>query len=218
MTRILISVLAVASLVASLGGCKEEEAPESDEIRALMARYVGAANNRDGETAAASITAGSIAQYGKLIELGLNGKRKDVEALDAMDLYEVLLMRVCARRRDIEGLDARAYVVYSTSQGWYVDDESLTIEIESIKVYGDNAYAKAYFSDGFDKSLVGIPLTFKREDGFWKIDENSWRGVFKQVAAERAQLDGVSLAQAVLSLVEEDTGKTAPITVWSPMR
>ncbi|MFM9996540.1 MAG: hypothetical protein ACKVU4_12165 [Phycisphaerales bacterium] len=217
MCRILSTALVAACVFAVLPAC-EQEPPEADELRALVARIDAANQNADGATATASFTEGSIARYARRMELALNGKRKDVEALDAWDMSEVLRMRVRARRNDIEGLDPRAYVAFATSQGWYVQDESLQTELRSIRVSGDTAYATARYTDEYGGEYESEMLTFRREDGVWKLDEDSWRGTFNRLTAERAADEGVSIAEALLMMIEEETGKPNPITVWSPMR
>jgi len=199
-----------------LSAC-EKDGPDQEEIRGLVDRIDDANQNRNGEAAAASFTASSIARYPRLIKLALDGQRRQIEALDAWDMSEVLLMRTMARRKDIKDLDGRAYVVFATGRGWYRQDDPPTVELRSIRILrgGNEALARAIYNGDTDTAET---LRFAREDGVWKLDEESWRPSFNQYIRERAADDGISIVEAILQEIEEQTGTTPPATIWNPMR
>lgn len=214
MARLTI-VAPVFAALAFLSAC-DKDAPDKEEIQAVVDRIDEANENSNGEAAASLFTAESIARYGPVIKLGLDGKRKEIEALDAWDMFEVFLMRTHARRKDIQGLDPRSYVVYATSKGWYSGGDTTRSELRRIRIMrsGEEAIADVYF-DGED---AHTKLRFLREDGVWKLDENSWRAPFNRSIREMASDYEVTIPEAVMQLVEEQTGKKPPPTVWNPMR
>jgi hypothetical protein len=207
--RAVLGALTVVALV----GC-DKEAPEKDAIRLSWKRIDQANESKDGETAASLFTASSIERYRPLIKLGLDGKKKDLEGLDAWDLSEVFLMRICATRKELEALDPRAYVVHATSQGWYVTGESQTAEPGKIRITGEKA--TVHFYDG--SKPTGDTGTFLKEGGVWKWDEESWRAGFNTYARLSAAEVGVTVPEFLIADIEDRTGKTAPKNIWDPMK
>jgi hypothetical protein len=205
-------VLGALTMVVLLG-C-DKQAPEKEAIRLSWRRIDQANEGKDGEAAASLFTAASIERYGPLIKLGLDGKKKELEGLDAWDLSEVFLMRMCATRKDLENLSPREYVVYATSQGWYVTGESQTAEPSRIRITGDKA--TVHFYDGGEPT--GETGRFVREDGVWKWDEESWRAGFNSYVRLSAAEEGVTIPEFLIADIEGRTGRTAPRNIWDPMK
>ena len=214
MVRTLL-VLLLGTFLACLAGC-DAHAADKEEMQSVVDRLDEANESGNGQAAAALVTAESIARYGPVLKLGLDGKRKEIEALDAWDMTEVFLMRTLSKRKDLKDLDARGYVVYATSKKWYATGDSTPTELRRIRLLrsGDEATARVYY----DGEYSGAILRFLREDGVWKLDENSWRGTFNRYIAEMASESEVSIPEAIMQMIEEERGTKPPPTVWNPMR
>jgi hypothetical protein len=210
--RLVLWSIALVFGVAA-GGC-DEHAEDKEEIRANWAQMIAARDNSQGETAVSLVTAQSIATYERLLRLALDGQKKELEQLDALDLCEVLLIRIGGKRKDLEGLTPRQYFVYATNQGWYKSTEPVTIEPGKIRINGDRAFV--HFYDGDEKT--GETGVFLREDGVWKWDEESWRPGFNTWVRTMAEEEGVTIPEYLISMIEADHGKTAPKNVWMPMK
>lgn len=203
---------AVLMLVAAVG-C-DAQAEDKEAIRASWETIDEANKSSNGEVAAAHFTSGSLARYPRLIKLALDGKKAELDKLDAWDLSEVLRMRTLSTRKDLEGLDGRAYVVYATSKGWYSWGDGPPEECRGIRIAGDSAVVY-FYSEG---EQTGESGRFEREDGVWKFDEESWRPTFNGYVREAAMEEGVTMPEFLISLIEEQSGVTPPATIWSPMR
>ncbi len=211
-SRVWVVMLAVA-FAAAAASC-DEYAEDKEEIRENWAKMIAARDAKQGEVAVSLITAESIAAYERLLKLALDGKKQEIEQLDAADLWEVLVIRICGKRKDLEKLTPREYFVHATNQGWYVSTEPVTIEPGKIRINGDRAFV--HFYDGDEKT--GETGVFLREDGVWKWEEESWRAGVNAYARAMADEEGVTVAEFLVSEIEADLGKTAPRNVWMPMK
>ena len=213
MYRALLPGVALMAVMMLLGGC-EQQAADKEGIRSVMVRIAEAYDARDGETVASLFTAESLARYGRLVQLGLNGSRNDVLALNAWDVREVLSMRLRAKRKDLKDLDPRAYVVYAVSHGWYDVQEPTLYELRFIRVRGDEADADLYYNDVEMSKGCG----FMREGGVWKFDQGARARAYSRGIDARAAQEGVPVAELLLRRLEEITGIEAPPTIWDPMK
>ncbi len=203
----------VPVLALALGAC-EKPNPETQAIRAVFASMVQANLNSDGETAAAVITASSSERYPPLVRLAINADRAELERLDAWDLSEVLLMRLLGTRGELEGLDGRGYVAFAAGRGWYAIDPGVEQTVDRVRVSGDTATARLLIDGEPTESF----FTFRREDGVWKFDEESWRADYNAYIAEGADEAGVSIPEYIVQTLEEDHGREAPPSIWVPMK
>lgn len=176
---------AVLFHTGTASGCDENSA-DAEAIQQVRTQYGEAVNTKNGKMAAELVTAASADRYRALVKVAIGGTRADLERLDAYDLREVLIARFNGDRREIEKLYGRAYIAYSTAKGWYGEYLREPDTLKGFKIKGDYATARIDEQDS-----VVTTAAFWREEGKWRLDEESFRAGFNEYVSKAADAERV---------------------------
>lgn len=213
------ALVALFLVVLGLGltGCDARQ-EDKDEINQLLFDLNYYNNAANGAAIVEVFDEDSFRHNEELLKAGLDGSEKEVRALPISDRLEVLRMRARATRAELEKLDGRGYAQFSTSRGWYITPPKERSEdaLERFRFSEDGKEAWAYLV--VDGEKVDVRFHFVKEGGRWRIDERrAMRSMDRFYAAEAREF-GMSEDEYLLDLLEEETGKPVPKTVWQPMR
>jgi hypothetical protein len=151
-----------------------------------------------------------------VIKVALDGTKEEVQALGPTQRLEVLLIRLMAKRKDVERLDGREYCEFATSRGWYVTPplEQTNDTLKKITVRGNNASGQLY-SDG---QKTGLTMRFVKQGGKWRFDEPDAVAQWDRTWQQAASLEGASVTKLILEELEVRTGKEVTDAIWKPMK
>lgn len=199
-----------------LCACEEPDTPEAAGVRAAYQGLEYAAETFDGEEAVSYVAQRSIDYYTGIVRLAIDGSKEQVLALPHIDVYEVIAMRNRVDLKELEKMDGRAWLVYSLSQDWSLDDEEEMepIELGRISVSGD--YASAALID--QGTRTGRFVDFYLEDGRWKIDLQSWDNLWNEQIEDAAAESEMEVVEFLLALEDYDYGLRPEVATWTPMR
>ncbi len=207
------------ALVAFLGpatGC-DSRADDKQDMEVLVQTLDSCNNASDGNGILGIFTQSSFTNNDKLIKLALEGTEAQVKALHMCDRIEVLRMRLRATREELSKLRGQEYTRFATSRGWYVmppaERATATLDRFRFNAAGDEAWA--YLVHDGERSDTKIH--FIKEGGLWRYDEPEAMIAYSRDCQRAARVEGMSENQYILMMLEEETGKEVPETVWQPM-
>lgn len=180
-------------------------------VTAAWANYERALETKDGAAVNAFLTEGSYSLYANLLRIALDGSRTEVEALPAPAMWEVLTMRQRCTRSQLVGLDARQYVAFATSQGWYQGNDPTPLE----KITSGNNTAVATVKHPSESKTY--QFVFRRVNGVWLFDEPSCHAYYADLFDAEARSQGIPVRQLVLDMVKESSGQPLKVDIWDPM-
>lgn len=189
--------------------------PQDDvaDVRACFDNYFAALKTGDGEKAATLVDNNTMQHFARMLDLARNADSVTVRGLDAMDQMTVLSMRMQIPADELQGMDARAAVARSVSQGMMADGGLDGLGLGDVSVEGDKATAPL--------KMFGFPtptkFSFQREDGQWRIDLTSLFDLSKQALGKMAGGDEEGNAM-LMTMLEENTGMPVPASVWHPVK
>lgn len=190
-----------------------DKGPEQDveEIRACYDSYFESLKAGDGDKAAELVDSNTLKHFDRMLELARTADSATVSGLDAMDKLTVLSMRSQIPAEQLRGLDARAALARSVSDGMMANEGPEGLSLGTVTVDGDKASAPL--------KMYGFPtpanFSFQREDGTWRIDLTSLFDLSRK-AFEQMGGDGTEGNAALIKLLEDNTGTTVPGTIWHP--
>lgn len=215
------ALLALALLMLLAGSCADPQAQEKAAIRQLMRDYHAAAQDQKGEWAVSLVTPASLTHYTEVVKLALDGTEAQVRTRTAFDRTEIILIRTLAKRKDIKGMDGRAYQKWATEQGWYVSDEDLysdwTEGMSDIRIDSSGDAAWCYIREG--RKPTRFMLRFAKVNGKWLFDETSVHEYFNHWTAQEAKDLGMSHDQFLVLWLEDFYGFEVDVkNIWKPMK
>lgn len=213
-----VLVLTIAAVLMSLfcPACDDPHADDKAAVRAALRQIDTANRSRDGEAAVAVMCRASLDEYTRIVQIALDGKPDEVRRLPPHKLALVFELRNRLTRRELQGMDGRAYQAYATSAGWY-DAEwgSWEESVGRIEIDGDRAVAYILDDRG---GRTGDRMHFVFEDGMWKVNEfTAGRSIDEAYEREAGQF-GMTVENYLILLEEEISGKQVRSTIWQPMK
>ena len=217
----MIGLMLAALVMLACQGCKDPNAEDKAAIRRLMNEYHAANQERHGKAIVEMMTSETLRHYTELLRLGMDGAEAEIRRLGAFDRHEVFLMRTLATRKDLKGMDGRAYQIWATGQGWYVSEEdeldSWTDGMSDIKVDLDGKGAWCYILE--DHKRTRFMLRFVKGAERWQFEETSVYEYYDEWTKELAAEVGISQDDLLLDFIEESTGiEIDRKAIWKPMK
>lgn len=213
-----VAVMAACLLALALAGCEDPHAEDKTAIRAAVKQLDDANEACDGEAAVAVMSSAALDQYSQIVQLALNGTEREVRGLKPTDLGQVIALRHRMTRKELEGMDGRAYQAFATSACWYSgygEEYAWATSMGAIRVVGDYAYVDIVDDRG---RKTGYEGRFEREGGAWKINEFSFHPHTDALLYEDAEFEGMSIEELLIWMEEDDSGEPVGEEIWQPMR
>ncbi|HKB37512.1 MAG TPA: hypothetical protein VKD72_13780 [Gemmataceae bacterium] len=208
-----VLLLMLCALAPLLTGCEKNRADKLD-IQAVWNEYWSPSNPTDGEAAATILTSNSFDYYARAMQLAMSASAAETKKLSPALKDLVLRIRTRTTRDKISKLDGRGFVVWSVSQGWSEGVErDEVIELGSVSVHGTNASARM-IETGKPTSYMA---TFRKEDGAWRLDENSVYAIIDELIARFAREQGTDVDRLILSQYKDEHGYLPGEAIWNPM-
>lgn len=178
----------------------------SEPFRQLYADYNAALMRKDGAQAAALLHSNIVNAYGEALQLAKTATRDQMRNVPAHQKLVALYLRAAATPEDIAAMrSARDVVAFMINKGALRSDAQMSTDLRDFTFHDDEAFASLY-SRGRNTNLR---LRFAQEAGEWKIDLTDLNKMADDVYAQTAQLQKVSLDDALVRLVRSATG--APV-------
>lgn len=202
--RLTLALLAAAAALLIPPGC-DKHAEDKAAIRAVWDGLSMAHNARDGRTIVESMTFATFPYYDRLVKLAVSGTRQDIERLTLVERYQVIEMRHRTDAKTLEGMSGRDFLIYSTKEGWRVDEEDVEgdwLQLGEIIIDSDYARARAII----DGEKTGHWVHFIREDqygqpssaGLWKLDDPQLDTLFNAFIPVWAKARGIHVEDMIL--------------------
>lgn len=218
----LVGVLVAASvLMFGMAGCKDPQAGDKAAIRQTLRAYDAANRERNGKAVVELMSQGTLDFYTKLVRVALDGTEAESRALPAQYRMELIRMRTLATRKDLKGMDGKAFQSWATTQGWYSMDtdgwESLTRGMSDIKIDLDGKGGWCYiFEDG---KRTRFMLRFEKVGDQWRFDETSAGEHFDDWTKRLARDFGQTQDDLLIDLVSDELEvEIDPKAIWRPMK
>jgi hypothetical protein len=216
----LISVLPVM-LVMFVGGCKDPRAEDKAAIRQLMRDYGAATQAANGTAVVSKWTKETLDHYTEIVKLVLDGTAEQVRARPLADQMEILTARALATRKDLKGMDGRAFQIYGTNQGWYSDGEddysTWTDGMADIAVDTNGQAAWCYMLENGKRTAYS--LKFVKSGDSWLFDETSAHPYVDYWIKKVASESGMSPAEVMLVSIQDFHGVEIDLkSIWQPMK
>ena len=203
-------------LVLLLVPACDEFAEDKEEIKTVFDNVNLYNNTKNGKAILECFTEESFAAYEPTIRVALDGTKEEVLALGPTERLEALMIRLMAKRKEVEKLSGREYCEFATSRGWYVTPplEQTSDTLKKITVRGNNASGQLY-SDG---QKTGLTMRFVKQGGNWRFDEPDAMAQWDQTWQQAASIEGASVTELILEELEARTGKEITDAIWKPMK
>lgn len=199
-------------------GCdkhREERAAIKQCLRDLSTAY----QNRNGHQASELVTQGSLDYYGKLLKVALDGKREEVQAMNAFDQFEILTIRLKSSRASLKGLDGRGYQTFTTDQNWWsapdYEGESWADSMSTLQIDEQATKAWCYITEGFKRTP--FRMEFEKTNGKWRLNELTVREYFADAMKKEADSRRMPLDRFLLTALREEHDVPVTPKIWDPM-
>ncbi|MBT45358.1 MAG: hypothetical protein VCA40_13335 [Roseibacillus sp.] len=168
-TRSLVP-LAIGCLLAS---CGESRNRQRAEVRQVFQKFSDAFFARDGRTASSHLSQQTFVYYDRVIPLARNEDDAGLSALPPLELFSCLALRHRYSPEELTGLDSRNLVLDSFDRMVFPAGAPHFLDIGEIRITtpGVEAIAPVFLPPG--EWHEDILVTFRRENGEWKMDLTS---------------------------------------------
>ncbi len=168
-TRFLVP-LAIGCLLAS---CGESRNRQRAEVRQVFQKFSDAFFARDGRTASSHLSQQTFVYYDRVIPLARNEDDAGLSALPPLELFSCLALRHRYSPEELMGLDSRNLVLDSFDRMVFPAGAPHFLDIGEIRITtpGVEAIAPVFLPPG--EWHEDILVTFRRENGEWKMDLTS---------------------------------------------
>ena len=168
-TRSLVP-LAIGCLLAS---CGESRNRQRAEVRQVFQKFSDAFFARDGRTASSHLSQRTFVYYDRVIPLARNEDDAGLSALPPLELFSCLALRHRYSPEELTGLDSRNLVLNSFDRMVFPAGAPHFLDIGEIRITtpGVEAIAPVFLPPG--EWHEDILVTFRRENGEWKMDLTS---------------------------------------------
>jgi len=168
-TRSLVP-LAIGCLLAS---CGESRNRQRAEVRQVFQKFSDAFFARDGRTASSHLSQRTFVYYDRVIPLARNEDDAGLSALPPLELFSCLALRHRYSPEELTGLDSRNLVLNSFDRMVFPAGAPHFLDIGKIRITtpGVEAIAPVFLPPG--EWHEDILVTFRRENGEWKMDLTS---------------------------------------------
>jgi len=168
-TRFLVP-LAIGCLLAS---CGESRNRQRAEVRQVFQKFSDAFFARDGRTASSHLSQRTFVYYDRVIPLARNEDDAGLSALPPLELFSCLALRHRYSPEELTGLDSRNLVLDSFDRMVFPAGAPHFLDIGEIRITtpGVEAIAPVFLPPG--EWHEDILVTFRRENGEWKMDLTS---------------------------------------------
>ncbi len=168
-TRSLVP-LAIGCLLAS---CGESRNRQRAEVRQVFQKFSDAFFARDGRTASSHLSQRTFVYYDRVIPLARNEDDAGLSALPPLELFSCLALRHRYSPEELTGLDSRNLVLDSFDRMVFPAGAPHFLDIGEIRITtpGVEAIAPVFLPPG--EWHEDILVTFRRENGEWKMDLTS---------------------------------------------
>jgi hypothetical protein len=168
-TRFLVP-LAIGCLLAS---CGESRNRQRAEVRQVFQKFSDAFFARDGRTASSHLSQQTFVYYDRVIPLARNEDDAGLSALPPLELFSCLALRHRYSPEELTGLDSRNLVLDSFDRMVFPAGAPHFLDIGEIRITtpGVEAIAPVFLPPG--EWHEDILVTFRRENGEWKMDLTS---------------------------------------------
>jgi hypothetical protein len=217
----LVGLVAALVLMFGTAGCSDPQAEDKAAIRQTLLAYDAANRERNGKAVVELMSPGTLEFYTKLVRVALDGSEAESRALPAHYRMELIRMRTLATRKDLKGMDGKAFQSWATTQGWYAMDTdgwaSLTRGASDIKIDLDGKGAWCYiFEDGKRTSFM---LRFEKVGDQWRFDETSASDHFDDWTKKWARDERMTQDELLVEMVSEELGvEIDSKAIWRPMK
>lgn len=198
------------------GGC-DTRATDKEDMEVLIQTLDSCNNSSDGNGILGIFTQSTWDHNDALIKLALEGTEAEVKALHMADRMEVLRMRLRSNRAELSKLKGMEYTRFATSRGWYVlprEDRALaTLTKFKFSPDGNEAWANLVH----DGEPSNTRIHFIKEGGQWRYDEPDAMKSYSADYQFAARAERVPENRFIFNMLEQETGKDVPETIWQPL-
>jgi hypothetical protein len=186
----------------------QEPAPSgSTSIEDDYAALGKALRARDGDAAAALVTAGTLAEYETCRKLALDSEGADFADMNQLSVALVFQLRYLLERERLVQMTGRDVFAWGVKDGMVKLEVLDSVAIDKVQRDGRTAYA-TMAKDG--QVAADVLFTFRNEEGRWKLDLSEiMNKVGKQLDAARERAGKTKVEMAV-SLLEHTYGESIP--------
>ena len=186
-------------------------------VRDAFARYVAALEARDGATAAALVTADSLAHEERLRDLALTAPPATVAALPPADQLAVLRLRHEFTAEELRPLAGADLVRITVEEAWSSPKPLAVLTVAGVDAAGDRAALRVERAG----EPVPLRLLFRREEGAWKLDlvelARGSDAALAETLAFRAQRAKVPVEEVLRWVIEDTSGYLVVKDLWVPL-
>lgn len=202
------------ALLTLLGVIAQAAPSPPDALRQLYADYNAALMSRDGSTASSFLHSNIVAGYGETLLLARAATRDEMQRAPAHKKLIALYLRAAAPPEDIAAMkDARDVVVFMVRTGALRSDAQMSMDLRDFTVSGDEAFAWLHAAG----RNTNLRLRFAKEAGEWKIDLTDLNAMADDIYAQAAQMQKVTIDEALVRLVQSSVGKPVSEEIWIPL-
>jgi hypothetical protein len=199
--------------VASAGPTGTQTESTVEQEYALLKK---ALREGDGKTAAALVTASTIQKYETCRKLALDSTGTDFEGIDQMSVLLIFQLRYSAEKSRLQKMSERDVFEWGVAEGMVKKETLEPIEIHKVQYDGSSAFATVTQQG---KVARGELLTFRQEDGRWKLDMMAiWNVVGKQLDDVRKQAGKSKVEMAVYLLERTHRTSIPPAILNGPLK
>lgn len=210
MPRAVLSILLLLSSIAAHGA-----ATLQDDLRELYASYNAALAAKDGPKAASCLHSRILASYGEAHALALKATRAELTDVSPHKKLIALYIRAAATPDDLDRMKGPGDVVaFMVQKGALRSEPQASIDLREFSTEGEQVFASLY-SNGRNTHLR---LRFEKEAGAWKVDLGGLDAMADDVYTQSARMQGVSVDESLLRLVQQSIGRPVADTIWTPLR
>lgn len=209
MSRTLVPMLLLLCSVAAIGSV-----PDQEELRALYTGYTAALAARDGPKAASCLHSNILDSYGEALALALTANRDDLKSATPQKKLIALYLRGAATPKDLAAMASGGDVVaFMVGRGALRTESQAGVELRDFSPEGEQVFASLY-ANGRNTHLR---LRFAKEAGEWKVDLSNLDDMADDVFTQAAKMQGISVDEAVLRLVQQSLGRPLGEAIWTPL-
>ena len=185
--------------------------------RDVFPRYVAALQARDGDAAAALVTAGSLAREERLRDLALSSPAATVDALPPADRLAVLRLRHEFTADELRPLSGADLVRIAVEEAWSSPKPLAVLTVTGTQEAGDTAVLRVERAG----EPVPVRLVLRREAGQWRLDlvelARGSDAALAEALALRAVRAGASEDEVIRWVIEDTSGHLVEKDLWRPL-
>jgi hypothetical protein len=207
----------IATIALALALSAPPAAPAGDAaVREAYDRYAKALLAKDGRAAAAAVDRATIAYYGRVRDLALDGDATTVRKAPAVDKIVILRLRHQVGREAVERMDGAGVLAFGVENGWIDAGSVRNAKLGAVRVEGDSASGD--LEVGGRVAPREFAWQFRREDGAWRISLVPTLRNAEPVLRQAAKQSGLDEDDFVLAVLEKVSDRPVPATIWDPLR